>query len=189
MRLNKPLFMIAILLTALVNIHSQDATKTKAKANQNATEIDKNKALKLLLELPDWYRNRTAENKSKYLSIAASISKFDSESIKRAESEYVHSLEVERDIRLDRMINLLIFQKIFFKVPSKYLPYKEFFAGFGYYPDPEKDGKMNWLLPLTENEKGELELTGGIIFQRGNYRVFEEFEYFEKEFGRRKVFK
>ncbi len=164
----------------------REAPKNKQGVNNNKTQ----NIVQVLEELPDWDTARTNDNKKKFLNIALKLSREKSEYLQSAIDFYLNEVRGEFPRFYKRAVKMFILNRLIFNVPSSPVPYERVFDSFGGIPaSTTSDHKINWLWPLSETNKGRIELTGRIMSFRGIYGALEEFTFFEKEFGRRKLHK
>lgn len=164
--------------------------KAVSEPMQMTTSESVDRVVELIESCPAWnllYEN-DVNDRQIVITRLQEIAKFDVSVVRLAVEKYYKRKEADNSFDITSKSRLYVLNRYIFNAPSKTNFEGTAFGGWAGVPYDETENTINWMWPLSMDDNGNLQLTGRFRGYYGPpYRVIEEFDYFNKRFGRRQV--
>jgi hypothetical protein len=143
----------------------------------------------LLAKTPIWTSIRTDDDRTGRLICEAlrPLLQRAPEELRAELVKYVDGLRDENADKLGALSTIFVLNRMFFDVPQEDRQDSVQFFG-GWNGVPSGNGKVNMMWPVGKDKAGNFTLVGHFAGYFGpEYRALEEFDFFWKKYGKRKV--
>ena len=171
---------LAIFLTACAGTYNQ---------SQQASSGRTKRILEAIARCPPWTRvteeDGDANAKQELFMCLDQLAREETPVLRQAFKRYIKTRQAENNYSLDESSKLFVINRFLFNVPPSLGIEKAHFCG-GWIGRPSRNEQIDTLWPWKLGVSGKLELVGiyhGYIGEE--YQALEEFDFFNKHFGRR----